>query len=235
MAEKSKRSSAPCASVTDILFARKKPNAERLLSFGFERQDNGYIYATSLMDGQFQLMVSLSDTGAINTVLTETASGEEYVLHRIPGASGAFVGRVKEEYETVLQTISEKCFDPDVFKSDIAQQVIQYVKNTYQDELEFLWKRFPDNAIYRRKDTGKWYGAMLVISKQKLGLNSVEKVDILNLRIQPNDLASVVDGVRFFPGYHMNKQHWYTICLDGSVSMEELCQRINASYLLAVN
>lgn len=109
------------------------------------------------------------------------------------------------------------------------------MKGTYQDELEFLWKRFPDNAVYRRKDTGKWYGAMLTISKQKLGLDSSEKVVILDLRIQPDDLAAVVDGVRFFPGYHMNKQHWYTICLDGSVPVEEIYQRIDASYLLAVD
>lgn len=74
-----------------------------------------------------------------------------------------------------------------------------------------------------------------MISKQKLGLDSAEKVDILNLRIQPDYLASVVDGVRFFPGYHMNKQHWYTICLDGSLPIEEIYQRINASYFLAVN
>ena len=156
-------------------------------------------------------------------------------MHRIPGANGAFVGRVKEEYEMILQTISEQCFEPDVFKSDAAKQVIQYVKDTYQDELEFLWKRFPDNAIFRRQDTGKWYGAMLVLSRQKLGLNSGEKIDILTLRIEPDHLASVVDGVRFFPGYHMNKRHWYTICLDGSVPIEEIYQRINASYLLAVN
>lgn len=235
MAEKSKRGSAPSVSATDILFARKKPNLEQLLSFGFEQQGSGYIYTTGIVDGQFRLTVSLSDVGAVSTVLTEAVSGEEYVLHRVPGASGAFVGKVREEYEAVLQTISEKCFEPDVFKGDTAKQVIQYVKGTYQDELEFLWKRFPDNAVYRRKDTGKWYGAMLTISKQKLGLDSSEKVVILDLRIQPDDLAAVVDGVRFFPGYHMNKQHWYTICLDGSVPVEEIYQRIDASYLLAVD
>ena len=234
MTEKKKQRSALPAFASEILFARKKPNVERLCSFGFELRDGSYIYAANIMDGQFHLMVSVANTGKVSTVLTETASGEEYILHRIPGAKGAFVGRIKEEYEMILQTISEQCFEPDVFKSDAAKQVIQYVKDTYQDELEFLWKRFPDNAIFRRQDTGKWYGAMLVLSKQKLGLNSGEKIDILNLRIEPDHLASVVDGVRFFPGYHMNKRHWYTICLDGSVPIEEIYQRINASYLLAV-
>lgn len=234
MAKKTKPLPLPSASASEALFARKKLNVEHLLSFGFEQQDDRYVYTANMIDEQFRLAVSVSSTGVVSTVLTEAASGEEYVLHRIPEASGAFVSRVKEEYETILQTILEKCFEPDVFKSDAAKQVIQYVRDTYQDELEFLWKRFPDNAILRRKDTGKWYGAMLVLPRKKLGLSSCEKTDILNLRIQPGELASVVDGVRFFPGYHMNKQHWYTICLDGSVPIEEIYQRINASYLLAV-
>ena len=113
------------------------------------------------MDGQFRLVVSVTDVGKISTVLQEAAFGEEYILHRMPGANGAFAGRVKEEYELISQTISEQCFEPD-------------------------------------------------------------------------NPASVVDGVRFFPGYHMNKRHWYTICLDGSVPIEKMYQRINASCLLAV-
>ena len=36
------------------------------------------------------------------------------------------------------------------------------------------------------------------------------------------------------PGYHMNKKHWYTILLDDSVPLEEICRRIDRSYLLAV-
>ena len=30
--------------------------------------------------------------------------------------------------------------------------IIKYVRESYGDELEFLWKKFPDNAVWRRKD-----------------------------------------------------------------------------------
>lgn len=93
MAEKSKRGSAPSVSATDILFARKKPNLEQLLSFGFEQQGSGYIYTTGIVDGQFRLTVSLSDVGAVSTVLTEAVSGEEYVLHRVPGPAALLSAR----------------------------------------------------------------------------------------------------------------------------------------------
>lgn len=60
------------------------------------------------------------------------------------------------EYGRILELIANKCFENDVFQSDYAHKVIRYVRQTYGDELEFLWERFPDNAIFRRKDTGKW-------------------------------------------------------------------------------
>jgi predicted DNA-binding protein (MmcQ/YjbR family) len=111
--------------------------------------------------------------------------------------------------------------------------VIQYARDSYGDELEFLWQRFSDNAILRRKDTNKWYAALLVLSKRKLGLNPDETIDILDLRMNPEDAEIVLDGCKYFPGYHMNKKHWFTICLDGSVPLEEIYQRIDASYALS--
>ena len=120
-----------------------------------------------------------------------------------------------------------------VFTSEDARNVIRYVWETYQDEPEFLWQRFPNNAVLRRKDTKKWYAALLVLSRRKLGLDSDEIIEILDLRIRTDDIGFVVDHQRYFPGYHMNKNHWYTICLDGSVQIDEIYQRIDASYALA--
>ena len=37
------------------------------------------------------------------------------------------------------------------------------------------------------------------------------------------------------PGYHMNKDHWNTVLLDGSVSEEELLTWIDESYELVVD
>ena len=34
------------------------------------------------------------------------------------------------------------------------------------------------------------------------------------------------------PGYHMNKKHWNTIVVDGSVSAKQLKEWINHSYVL---
>ncbi|WP_208293491.1 MmcQ/YjbR family DNA-binding protein [Zophobihabitans entericus] len=140
---------------------------------------------------------------------------------------------VRADYHNVLQKIAEQCFELNIFKSDDAKKIIEYIRNTYHDELEFLWPKFPNNAIFRRKDTSKWYGAILTLSKRKLGIESDEIIEILDLRINPEEVTAVVDHKTFFPGYHMNKKHWYTICLDGSLPIEDIYQRIDISYQLA--
>lgn len=206
---------------------------QRLLTCGFIPKGNDYMYSVGLLGGQFKMTVTVSAEGSVSTKVLDVSLEEEYVLHRIAGSSGAFAGSIKAEYEAVLRDISERCFDRDTFKSEYAKKIIQYVRETYQDELEYLWERFPANAIWRRKDNYKWYGALLAVSKRKLGIDSDEMIDIIDLRIEMEKLEAIVDGKRYFPGYHMNKKHWFTICLDGSVQVEEIFKWIDLSYEIA--
>lgn len=109
-------------------------------------------------------------------------------------------------------------------------KVLKYVKEKYGTEPEFLWAKFPGNAVLRHKNTLKWYGVLLNIPKQKLGLVDDGNVDILDLKCEPILIGSLIDGKRYFPGYHMNKEHWITILLDGSVLSDEIFSLIDLSY-----
>lgn len=217
----------------DIFFYNRKANPEKLLAYGFVQDNSGYCYGTEIADGHFHLVVTISGNGEVRTQVIDKETGDEYILHRTAKATGAFVGMVKADYEAVLAEIAGKCFDPDVFKSEQAKQIISYVQEKYGDELEFLWKKFPDNAIWRRKDTNKWYAALLTVSANKLGIDSDDVIEIIDLRMKAEVIAEIVDNKKYFPGYHMNKKHWFTICLDGTVAMDEICRRIDESYALA--
>ena len=112
-------------------------------------------------------------------------------------------------------------------------KIIDYVRDTYGDELEYIWQKFPDNAVWRRKDNQKWYGAILTVSGLKLGLPTNEFLEIIDLRLQKELMEKTIDNIRYFPGWHMNKNNWYTIILDGRVPTEEICAHIDESYRLA--
>jgi len=56
-----------------------------------------------------------------------------------------------------------------------------------------------------------------------------------NLKCDPNEaqaLRDIFTGV--LPGYHMNKKHWNTVLLDGSVPDFEIERMIDRSYGLVV-
>lgn len=72
----------------------------------------------------------------------------------------------------------------------------------------------------------------LTVEKYKLGLNSHEKVEIIDLRIELEEMKALLMNNHYFPGWHMNKKYWYTVILDGST--KEICKRIDKSYLLAL-
>lgn len=214
------------------IFHRRKMNVDKLMRYGFVSKGSYWVYDTPIMNGAFELHVSVLENGDIDTELIENETNEPYILYKT-NESGTFVGEVRAEIENVLRKIADECFAFSVFKTEQALKVIDYVRNTYGDELEFLWTKFPDNAVWRRKDNNKWYGIILTVSRNKLGLSSNEAAEIIDLRLEPAQMPKTVDLERYFPGWHMNKKSWYTIILDNSVSTEEICRRIDESYKLA--
>lgn len=216
------------------IFQRKALVPENLLSYGFTQNTDAYSYCTILPDSGFEIKIQVTKQGEVSSTVMDPDSNEPYTLHLVDDAVGSFVGAVRSEYEQILCEIAEACFTPDVFKSVQTKELIAYVCSKYGDEPEYLWEKSPDSAVWRRKDTGKWYGLLMTISTGKLGVVPGEMAEILDLRMEPEKLSKLVDGKVYFPGWHMNKRSWYTMILDGSVPLEELCDRIDESYMLAV-
>lgn len=66
-------------------------------------------------------------------------------------------------------------------------------------------------------------------------LTDLDRFESINLKSHPEkavQLREQYDAVR--PGYHMNKKHWNTIVMDGSVPDKELRAWIDDSYALVV-
>lgn len=212
----------------------KKANVAKLLLFGFKKEESNYVYRKILNPSGFILIVTVTPPNKIAAEIIDPAFNESYAFYLVENASGPFAGTIKKQYEETLAEITACCFELDVFQSSQTQRLIHYIKETYEEELEFLWLKCPSNAIWRRKDTGKWYGALLRVSKRKLGIESDESVEILNLRISSTVLENLINHQTYFPAYHMNKKNWISLILDGSLPFEEVCQRVTESRQRAI-
>ncbi len=76
---------------------------------------------------------------------------------------------------------------------------------------------------------------MKVRNKMFATLSTEEGVARMNLKCNPDEaqmLRDIFSAV--LPGYHMNKRHWNTVLLDGSIPAGELERMIDRSYGLVV-
>ena len=71
---------------------------------------------------------------------------------------------------------------------------------------------------------------VMSVEKCKLGLEGNEFVDIMDVKCDPEMTSMIIQTFGFLPGYHMNKQHWITILLDGSVSEAKTLDFLDMSY-----
>ena len=218
----------------DDKLKNKKINYGKLLKYGFVKENECYIYKSRICDDKFEVIVKVLDS-KMTSKLVDIENNDEYILVDIQDSVGEFVGNVRENYENELKKIIAECTEKDVFKNNQTKDVIKYVKEKYEDDLEFLWEKFDDNAIIRNKINNKWYVLILTVSERKLGIDSDNVIEIIDLRYQKDTIKSFVDNKKIFLGYHMNKNSWITIKLDNSVENEEIFELIDNSYNLSLN
>lgn len=214
----------------DNLLKNKKINFKKIFEYGFKENNNQYEYRTSLVTDEFDLIITFSKDRKFDYKVIDIISNEEYILVKVPEANGEYVGKIREKCKEKIEDIIKNCSEIEVFKSEQSKQIIKYIKEKYGNTPEFLWKKFDDNAVFRHDENKKWYGIILKVSKSKLGLESDEIVEILDLKILPEDIEKIVDNEKYFLGYHMNKKHWFSIILDGSVEIEKIFEFIDNSY-----
>ena len=117
----------------------------------------------------------------------------------------------------------------------VLNKVVDYVQTKYQAKIDFPWYKYPDYFVIRNKNN-KWFGLVMKVPYKKFNLNKEDLVDVLNVKIDDHGLYDiVVDNKTIFPGYHMAKNKWISILLDGSVDIKKIFKIIDKSYIAVYN
>lgn len=112
------------------------------------------------------------------------------------------------------------------------ETVYAYIKKKYKISPEYPWAKYDGNAVFRHSDNKKWFALVMDVEKNKLGLSGSGYVDVINLKIDDmmfRDILIQTKGI--LPAYHMNKEHWITVLLDGTVEEDTVYDLIDASFL----
>ncbi len=113
------------------------------------------------------------------------------------------------------------------------EDVLRYAHDKYKTEPEYLWRRFPHYAGLRHDDNRKWYGLIMDVPRENLGLHGKERVDILNVKLSdPSYADMLIRQESYFKGYHISRGNWVSVLLDGTVAMKELQSLMDESFIV---
>ena len=205
-------------------FRRLRVKRRTLPKFGFRKTSAGWTYSEPVANDALVCVITVDAKGAVTENTVDAATNEEYVQHRIAAASGKFVAGVRRDIMALMQRIADACFERDVFKTALARDILSFAEAEWGETPEFLWKNFPDYAVLRRKDTGKWYALVARLTADKVGGKRDDLVEVVNLR-----RTEGMDGPRFLPAYHMNKKTWTTVVLDETIDANKLLRFLTVS------
>ena len=119
----------------------------------------------------------------------------------------------------------------------IKEEILSYVKKEYGTAPEHLWKSYPDYEVLRHESQpgekkAKWYAIIMNVKRETLGLEGEGSVDILDVKCNQEMMSILQMSKGYLPGYHMNKAHWITVLLDGTVPLDNIKQLIDESYYM---
>ena len=110
------------------------------------------------------------------------------------------------------------------------KRITRYMQDTYGTEAEYLWADSPDSAVFRHPASRKWYAIIMSVLPERLGLQGEQTLDVMNVKCSTIMIGSLLSTKGFLPAYHMNKNHWISIVLDGSVSDDQITPLLELSY-----
>lgn len=109
--------------------------------------------------------------------------------------------------------------------------VLEYTKGIVGATFDCPFENDFDTTVLRHEKSRKWFGIIMAVKKSKVKMHGEGEVDVLNLKSNPEDslvLFELYDKI--IPAYHMNKTHWISVILDGSLPTALVCSLIDKSF-----
>lgn len=110
------------------------------------------------------------------------------------------------------------------------EELIKYIAEIYSTDAEYPWASAPRYAVFRHQSNRKWFAVIMDLPKEKLELRDEGIIDVLNLKCDPILIGNLRNEKGFYPAYHMNKNYWITVALDGSVDADKIKFLLDLSF-----
>lgn len=198
--------------------SRQIAHLPSLLPFGFTLANSIYTYREVFMEGQFEAVVEVDEAGQLSSFVWDCEMEEVYTAHLVTAPAGAFVGQVRESYQSILARVEEACCVALPFSKDQSNRLAQLIKEQWGDLPDYPFAKLPTYGAFRHPSNNKWYALVSQIPRDKLdGNGSQEEAEIVNLKVEGREIAELLSQSGIFPAYHMSKKTWVSVLLDDTL------------------
>ena len=110
--------------------------------------------------------------------------------------------------------------------------VLRYAREALDTEPDCPFSGDTQTLVLRHVDSGKWFALLMRVRADRLTLKRGGEVEIMNVKVDPLLTGSLRTQRGILPAYHMNKERWISVLLDGSVPLEQALALLDMSYAL---
>ena len=114
----------------------------------------------------------------------------------------------------------------------IRSELEVYITEIYSTDGEHLFAKYPSFLVFRHHGNKKWFAVIMDIPRKNLGLSGEGEISVVNRKCDASLIGSVREEPGLVPGWHMNKAHWLSVALDGTVEDEKIKFLVDMSYEL---
>ena len=211
------------------LFSRYETDEKALTKYGFKNENGTSVFSRALPEDNFEVVIEYN--GEFMGRIIDLDMGGEYTNFRVEGASG-YSAEIRQKFTDILLDIRSKCCKNRLFVYGQTRRINEYICKHFNVSPEFMWDSSPSYAVYRRKDSQKWFGLIGNLKRIKLEpeSGSKEEIEFMNIKISGEDLSRVLKENGFYRAYHMNKKSWVTMVLDDTLDDSVIEELIDKSY-----
>ncbi len=217
-------------SIEENIFKKAVADFDKLLTYGFVKEKEGFSFEKVFMNGQFIAVVNVDSDGKVSGNVYDTATDDIYFPMRVNTPSAGFALKVRAEYEKILTDIKDNCFRLNCFIGTQANRLACLILQKYRAEPEFPWEKYENYGVFKNQNSGKWYALIMNIDKSKLQKDLSGEIEVANLKIAEDKIPLLLKKKGFFPAWHMNKKSWITVTLDDTLTDAEIMELISESY-----
>ncbi|MBQ3394333.1 MAG: MmcQ/YjbR family DNA-binding protein [Oscillospiraceae bacterium] len=218
--------------IFDSIFYRKTVVPGKLEGYGFTKKENEYVYERLFSNDSLNLVFRTDYDGNTDFKVYEVPDGEYYYQLFSPAFTGEYIGAIREELARILEDICDSCFEDSPFIMPQTLRLDSFLKSKFGDKSDRPFAKYPGYSVYRFPGSGKWYALVGDITEKTIrpdSRNGERKTEIVNVKIEPERKEELLSLDGIFPAYHMNKDSWVTIVLDGTLRDETLFELVSES------